>query len=163
MAVSKASPSRNASPSSWWRQRDRRRNRGAARPRRVRLVLADIDAAGLDRTVARSAAMIGRWASATDVSSFADCERAVASAVDRFGRVDILVNCAGIWIEGPTDSMTEADWDRVMDVNLKGTFAMCPLCDPGAGGDGRVHRQCLIGRRAWGGKGAASTARARAA
>ena len=96
-----------------------------------RLALADIDPAGLDRAVAG----IGRDVTIgipTDVSSFDACAAAVSGAMDRFGRLDVLVNCAGVWVEGPSDTMTEADWDRVVDVNLKGTFQMCrhaiPAC-----------------------------------
>jgi NAD(P)-dependent dehydrogenase (short-subunit alcohol dehydrogenase family) len=91
----------------------------------VRLVLADIDAAGLDRAVGGLGGPDRVLGAVTDVSSFADCERAVAAAVAQFGRLDVLVNSAGVWVEGPTDTMTEAEWDRVIDVNLKGTFAMC--------------------------------------
>jgi 2-deoxy-D-gluconate 3-dehydrogenase len=46
----------------------------------------------------------------------------VEKAVDRFGRIDILVNNAGINISKPALEVTEQDWDRVLDVNLKGVF-----------------------------------------
>jgi len=57
-----------------------------------------------------------------DVSKSADAKRIVQVPVDRFGQLDILVNNAGIWIEGTVEKASEADWDRVVDVNLKGTF-----------------------------------------
>jgi len=57
-----------------------------------------------------------------DVSSVADCERMVAATLARHGRIDVLVTAAGVWVEGPTAEMTEAQWDRTIDVNLKGTF-----------------------------------------
>ncbi|MDP9330993.1 MAG: SDR family oxidoreductase [Actinomycetota bacterium] len=57
-----------------------------------------------------------------DVSTVADCERMLAETVERHGRLDVLVNCAGVWVEGPTAEMTEEQWDRTIDVNLKGTF-----------------------------------------
>ena len=60
-----------------------------------------------------------------DVTVVADCERMVGVAVAGGGRLDVLVNSAGVWVEGPTETMTEADWDRVVDVNLKGTFFCC--------------------------------------
>jgi NAD(P)-dependent dehydrogenase (short-subunit alcohol dehydrogenase family) len=60
-----------------------------------------------------------------DVTVVADCERMVAVAVAGAGRLDVLVNCAGVWVEGPSETMTEADWDRVVSVNLKGTFFSC--------------------------------------
>ena len=65
-----------------------------------------------------------------DVTSVRDCERMVAVAVAGGGRLDVLVNCAGLWVEGPSDTMTEADWDRVVDVNLKGTFFCCRYAIP---------------------------------
>lgn len=60
-----------------------------------------------------------------DVALVADCDRAVAAAVDTFGRLDAVVNAAGVWSEGPAEAVTEAEWHRVIDVNLKGTFFVC--------------------------------------
>jgi NAD(P)-dependent dehydrogenase (short-subunit alcohol dehydrogenase family) len=83
----------------------------------------------------RSAENLGElgWASDTvvaDVSVVADCERMVAETVERYGRLDVLVNCAGVWVEGPTTEMTEEQWDRTIDVNLKGTFFACRFAIP---------------------------------
>lgn len=60
-----------------------------------------------------------------DVSAVADCGRLVAEAIERYGRLDILVNSAGIWIEKPTTEMSEEEYDRLMGVNLKGAYFMC--------------------------------------
>jgi NAD(P)-dependent dehydrogenase (short-subunit alcohol dehydrogenase family) len=60
-----------------------------------------------------------------DIQLTADCDRAVADVVAKFGAVDCLVNCAGIVKSQPTLSITEADFDRILDVNLKGTFNIC--------------------------------------
>ncbi len=65
-----------------------------------------------------------------DVTVVADCERAVEETVARHSRLDVLVNCAGIWVEGPSAEMTEPEYDRTMDVNLKGTFFMCRFAIP---------------------------------
>lgn len=67
---------------------------------------------------------------AADVTRVADCERMIATAVETAGRLDVLVNNAGIWVEGPTETMTEDDWDTVVDTNLKGTFFGCRFAIP---------------------------------
>jgi NAD(P)-dependent dehydrogenase (short-subunit alcohol dehydrogenase family) len=121
----------------------------------VRLVLADIDSAGLDRSTERLGGAEQALGVVTDVRSFADCERAVGAAVEQFGRLDILVNCAGVWVEGPTDTMTEADWDRVIDVNLKGTFAMCRHAIPALEASGGCIVNVSSDAGLWGNKGAA--------
>jgi len=118
------------------------------------LALADIDAAGLERAVAELGPEVA-LAVPTDVRAFDACAAAVSAAADRFGRLDVLVNCAGVWVEGPTDTMTEADWDRVVDVNLKGTFAMCRSAIPAL----VATRGCIVNVSSdaglWGNKGAA--------
>jgi len=57
-----------------------------------------------------------------DVSSEEDWIRVVKTAVERFGRVDVLVNNAGVFVVKPIQETTEADWDFVNDVNTKGLF-----------------------------------------
>ncbi|MEA2653132.1 MAG: hypothetical protein QOI37_359 [Chloroflexota bacterium] len=121
----------------------------------IRVALADIDAGGLKRAVASLAGEERAFAVPTDVSSVADCERAVSRTVERFGRLDILVNCAGLWVEGPTDSMTETDWDRIVDVNLKGTFFMCRFAIPALEASGGCIVNVSSDAGLWGGKGAA--------
>lgn len=59
-----------------------------------------------------------------DVSDFRQCERFVKEITAKFGRIDILVNNAGITKDGLLMSMSEEDFDRVLQVNLKGTFHM---------------------------------------
>ena len=65
-----------------------------------------------------------------DVSKKADAETMVAAAVDAFGRVDILINNAGINIRGPIETLHEDDWDNVIDVNLKGPWLCCRAVAP---------------------------------
>ncbi len=57
-----------------------------------------------------------------DVTSFESCENMVKEAMDKFGRIDVLVNNAGITKDGLLMRMQEDDFTRVIDVNLKGTF-----------------------------------------
>ena len=59
-----------------------------------------------------------------DITKPDNCEKAVNDTIASFGRLDILINAAGLWVEGPSDSMTETDYDRIMNVNLKGAFFM---------------------------------------
>jgi 3-oxoacyl-[acyl-carrier protein] reductase len=51
-------------------------------------------------------------------------------AIENFGQLDILCANAGIFPETPLDEMTEADWDRVLDINLKGVFLSVKACLP---------------------------------
>jgi len=57
-----------------------------------------------------------------DVSRAKDAQLLVTKATETLGRLDILVNNHGIWKDGPIDSMSEAEWDETLDVNLKGVF-----------------------------------------
>ena len=89
------------------------------------VLAADLRIAGAESTAARIRAEGGQAAgSATDVSRPEDCRRAVAQAVQAFGQLDILVNNAGIGATGTVLTTDEATWDRLMAVNLKGTFLM---------------------------------------
>jgi 3-oxoacyl-[acyl-carrier protein] reductase len=72
--------------------------------------------AGLRSTGARAIAL------QADVSDAAQAERLVASTVEELGRLDILVNNAGLTRDGLIVRMDEAEWDAVLDVNLKGAF-----------------------------------------
>ncbi len=57
-----------------------------------------------------------------DISSFQQAEEVVKAALEAFGRVDILVNNAGMNWDGVSWKMSEEQWDRVIEVNLKGYF-----------------------------------------
>jgi NAD(P)-dependent dehydrogenase (short-subunit alcohol dehydrogenase family) len=61
----------------------------------------------------------------TDVSHEGQCQKAIEAAVRAFGGVDILVNNAGIYPRASLQSTTEALWDRIFGVNLKGPFFLC--------------------------------------
>jgi len=60
-----------------------------------------------------------------DITKSSDVKEMVLQVHKKFGRVDILVNNAGIIRRGTIETVTEEDWDRVIEVNLKGTFNCC--------------------------------------
>lgn len=65
-----------------------------------------------------------------DVSDAKDAKRMVERTVKRFGRIDILFNNAGIYMEKLAEDTTEEEWDRLIDVNLKGTFLVTKYAIP---------------------------------
>lgn len=67
---------------------------------------------------------------AADVSKKADMEGMAKKAFEEFGRIDILINSAGINIRGPIDELTESDFQQVMDVNVTGTWLACKAVTP---------------------------------
>lgn len=81
------------------------------------------DAGGADATVAEIRGM-GRDAFAVqgDVGAAADVDRMFGKALETFPRLDILVNNAGVQTWKPLLDLTEAEWDRTIDTNLKGCF-----------------------------------------
>ena len=72
-----------------------------------------------------------------DVADARDAESLVALAVRRYGRLDVLHNNAGVLVIGDVTSVSEADWDRCMDTNLKSIFwspgTRCRRCGMAAG------------------------------
>jgi 3-oxoacyl-[acyl-carrier protein] reductase len=87
------------------------------------VVVADVNLEKAAET-AKEVEATGRGAMAVnvDVTRLSDVENMVESAIGRFGRIDILINNAGIARDKLILRMTEEDWDAVLDVNLKGTF-----------------------------------------
>ena len=81
------------------------------------------NAAAAEETV-RACEALGAEAFAiqADVADAAACEAMVKEVLARFGRLDILVNNAGVTRDGLMLTMKEADWDAVLDTNLKGAF-----------------------------------------
>jgi NAD(P)-dependent dehydrogenase (short-subunit alcohol dehydrogenase family) len=91
-----------------------------------RIVATDLDAASLERL--EGAQVVARLAG--DIRSAAACRALVEQAIAAAGRLDALVNAAGVWREGPVAECSEADFDAVVDVNLKGTFFLCSAAIP---------------------------------
>jgi NAD(P)-dependent dehydrogenase (short-subunit alcohol dehydrogenase family) len=94
----------------------------------------DIDTAGLQEAAGQlneAATTGGRFHPlAADVSSADDIARSVAATVEQFGRVDVLVNNAGINMNKRIAQLQAHEWDRVFDVNLKSVFSMCKAVWP---------------------------------
>jgi NAD(P)-dependent dehydrogenase (short-subunit alcohol dehydrogenase family) len=67
---------------------------------------------------------------AADVTSGASVDAMVANVLEKLGRIDILVNNAGVNIRGPIEELAEADWDTVVDTNLKGPWLCCRAVGP---------------------------------
>jgi len=67
-----------------------------------------------------------------DVSVEDDCRRFAQSAIDTFGRIDVLVANAGIRVFGTILDSTKEDWDRILGVNLKGVSFSCKAVWMGA-------------------------------
>lgn len=90
------------------------------------VVLTGRTVATLENTV-KKVTDLGKKALAVqcDVTSEADNENVVAQTIKTFGRVDILVTVAGIAKRFPAEEFPEADFDQVMDINVKGTFLAC--------------------------------------
>src|SRR6058998_4459548 len=87
------------------------------------IVVAEFDAANAQRT-ADEVAKLGRpsLAVATDVTRRADLDALVRRTQERFGRIDVLVNNAGIYRAAATLDVTEEHWDAIMTINAKAVF-----------------------------------------
>lgn len=91
-----------------------------AKPEGLEAVAGEIRAAG-----AKALVLPG------DVTKKADCERLVQDVTRTFGRLDVLINNAGINRDAMAAKMTEEQWDTVLAVNLKGTFLCAQAALPG--------------------------------
>jgi len=94
------------------------------------LVLGDLNAVALEELAAELAALTTVHALTCDVSMPAECENLMRTAAEEAGRIDVLVNAAGVWTEGPTEATSEEQWDRIIGVNLKGMFFCCRFAIP---------------------------------
>jgi len=85
------------------------------------------DVIATDRPDARAAT--GDWIPA-DLLDVEAIREMVAQAVALYGRLDCVVNAAGLWTEGPSDATSEDEWDRVVGVNLKAAYFVSSAAIP---------------------------------
>ena len=95
----------------------------------AKVVLTDIDVAGCQLVAdeikkARGESIVVKC----DTSSKSDIDNVVAEAIKKFGKIDILVNNAGVYPFKPFLEMAEADFMKVININLKGYFLMAQAC-----------------------------------
>lgn len=88
-----------------------------------------------------------------DVSDSTFCNQAVATAIERHGRLDVMVNAAGIIVRADALNTSDEQWQRLMDINVNGVFYMCraALAQMKKQGSGAIVNFGSI----WGGVGAA--------
>lgn len=73
-----------------------------------------------------------------DVSKVADIERLFADSIDQFGQIDILINNAGVILYKLLNDVTEEDFDRLFDINVKGTYFACQQAMKHMANGGRI-------------------------
>ncbi len=92
----------------------------------AKVAIAQRTEAKLEQTVREVEALGGQvLAMSADVGKAHDVKALVEATVERFGGLDILVNNAGVGLEAPVDEVDMADYDRLMDTNLKGMYLGC--------------------------------------
>lgn len=87
-----------------------------------------------------------------EVRDASQVRRWVSGAVEKLGRLDVLINNASIWLRSPFLEITEADWDLALDVNLKGPFLCAQAVAPvmlGQGGGVIVNLADLSAFQVW--------------
>jgi len=100
----------------------------------ARLVLSDNDAEGLEALELEGLRITA------DLSQRADVERVLAAVAEQFGRLDVLIHCAGIYRIAPLPEVTDDEWERVIDVNLRSSFLLAQgaIAVMREHGDGRI-------------------------
>ena len=115
-------------------------SRGIGRAVAKRMAELGVDLVVNYRSHKEAAAEVVAYAEAQGVKAFAvpadvsevwQANRLVADALQRFQRLDFLICNAGIWEGAPVEEILEAMWDKTMQVNLRGTWALCQAAVPG--------------------------------
>jgi NAD(P)-dependent dehydrogenase (short-subunit alcohol dehydrogenase family) len=124
----------------------------------AKVAVADMDGPGGAETVAFIQGNGGEaFFCRTDVRVMADIRELVRQAAERWGRLDVLVNNAGVAIPGSVTEMPEEDWDRVLSVNLSGVWRGMHVAIPEmlkTGGGSVINTssvQSVVGFRGWAG------------
>ena len=95
----------------------------------AKVVVCDVDIAGCQLVVEEIKKLRGdSIAVKCDVSKKAEIDNVVAETLKKYGKIDILVNNAGIFAFEPFLQMPEANFEKVIDINLKGYFLMAQAC-----------------------------------
>jgi NAD(P)-dependent dehydrogenase (short-subunit alcohol dehydrogenase family) len=101
------------------------------------VVYADLDEAGAHTAAEAVASSGGRThAEPLDVTASAQCQRVVEATVERFGRLDVVLNAAGIGDSAPLDQLDADTFNRVLQVNVTGTFLCAKYAFPALGRQG---------------------------
>ena len=118
----------------------------------ARVLIADLDPAG--ETLADELRRQGREIAfvRTDATDADDAENLVRETVRRYGRLDVLHNNAGVLVIGDVTTLSEADWDRCIDINLKSVFLISKHAVPAMrqGGGGAIVNTASVAGKAGG-------------
>ncbi len=115
----------------------------------AKVVIADVDPAG--EALAQELRKQGQEATfvRTNAADAGDAETLVAETVRRYGRLDVLHNNAGVLVIGDVTTLSEADWDRCIDINLKSVFLISKHAVPAmrrSGGGAIVNTASVAGK-----------------
>lgn len=118
------------------------------------LALLDRNEQRLQQTAEKLTRLTGNSISmhAVDILDATQIQHATEAIVAQHGRIDILVNCAGILQDNLLVNMTESEWDRVIDINLKGSYLLAqavaaPMIEQGSGKMVFISSQAALGAK----------------
>jgi len=105
----------------------------------AKVVIIDIQDTGQQLADELSAQCTEAMFIQTDISVYAQVEAAVNKVVEAWQKIDVLVNNAAVMTFKPITELSEAEWDKVMNVNMKSLFMLCKLCLPHINGGSIVN------------------------